>query len=154
MPKTPNAEDEFEGEVGPQRRRMPVERQGLTHKVEIQDTATGRWQEGYITANVNEDGELGEVFLAGFGKAGSTLEGWTQVAAVLFSIAIQYGAELPMLARKLAHMNFPPNGPTNNPEIPHCRSVPDYVLHWLALRFGDDDLRADLVRIDKELDRP
>ena len=148
---TPNAEDAYEGYVGPQRRRMPEERAGVTHKIEIRDEQSGSLYEGYIVANRHEDGALGEVFLHGFGKEGSTLEGWTQVAAVLFSIALQYGAELPMLARKLAHMKFPPGGTTANPEIPHCFSVPDYIVRWLALEFGDEELSADLRRIHTEL---
>lgn len=142
----------MEGVVGPHRRPMPTERQGITHKVEITDEASGHLQEGYITANVYEDGTLGEIFLQGWGKAGSTQEGWVQLSAILLSTAIQYGAEFPVLARKISHMKFPPSGTTNNPEVPHCRSVPDYLMRWLVSRFGDDNLKEDLKRIDKELE--
>lgn len=151
-PKTPNAEDEMEGEVSPQRHRMPSDRVGLTHTVKIQDEVTGQTQEGYIHGNVNEDGDLMEVFLSGFGKSGSTLEGWTQLAAILLSTALQYGAEFPVLARKISHMKFPPYGPTDNPEIPRCRSVPDYIMHWLVFRFGTTELWEELQAIDKELE--
>jgi hypothetical protein len=107
--------------------------------------------EGYVFANSHEDGTLGEVFLAGFGKEGSTLEGWVQLSAVLFSIAIQYGAELPMIARKIAHMRFDPYGPTSDPQIPWCASVPGYVVHWLALRFGAPDLADEMRAIAEEM---
>jgi len=146
-----HSEDSYEGEVGEQRRRMPTNRTGRTIKVEITSVEDGQVQEGYITANSFEDGTLGEIFLSGFGKSGSTLEGWIQVAAMLFSIAIQYGAEFPMLARKVAHTKFPPYGPTNDPEIPYCRSVPDYVVRRLAYWFGTPELRQQLQDIDKEL---
>lgn len=132
------------------RHKMPMTRKGITHKVEIHAT-TGGLFEGYITANLHPDGTLGELFLAGFGKEGSTLEGWTQVAALLFSFALQYGAEFSTLARKLAHTRFEPCGPTSNPDIPYCHSVPDYIVQWLALKFGPVELRKDLARISESL---
>lgn len=152
VPQTETAEDEYEGKVGPNRRRMPIDRHGITHKVEIHDEIHGGVQEGYITANCQDDGTLGEVFLQGFGKSGSTLEGWVQLCALLLSTALQYGAEFPVLARKVSHMKFPPHGKTDNPDIPYCRSVPDYLMHWLVLRFGDDELGAELRKIDQELE--
>lgn len=141
----------MEGNVSEKRQRMPRERSGKTHKVEIYDEVYGGVQEGYIIANVQADGTLGEVFLQGFGKEGSTLEGWIQVVAILMSTAIQYGAESAVLFRKLRYTSFPPYGKTDNPQIPYCRSVPDYVVHWLALTFGDGALKRDMLRIDKEL---
>lgn len=141
----------MEGEVGERRRKMPDDRAGRTHKIEIRDETDGTLYEGYVTANLHEDGTLGEIFLHGFGKEGSTLEGWTQVAAILFSIALQYDAEFPMLARKLAHMKFPPYGYTSERGIPWCSSVPDYIVRWLALEFGGVELNEELARIAKEL---
>ena len=141
------AEDKMEGFVGPQRRRLPVNRDGITRKVEIQG------HEGYIIANRHEDGSLGEVFLHGFGKQGSTLDGWVQMTAMLLSIALQYGAELPMLARKISHVKFEPYGETNDPDIPRCRSAPDYILRRLALDFGTPQLNEELRKIHDELER-
>jgi hypothetical protein len=147
-----NAEDGMEGEVGPNRQRMPKDRRGKTVKVEI-STPTGQVQEGYITANRNEDGSLGEIFLTGFGRAGSTLEGWTQLSAMLFSYILQYGGEFPVLARKISHMKFEPYGTTTDPDIPWCNSVPDYIVRWLAKEFGDARLRTDLAKINAEMTR-
>lgn len=141
----------MEGAVGAGRRKMPEDRTGRTHKIEITDITDGSTYEGYVVANVYEDGTLGEVFIHGFGKEGSTLDGWTQVAAVLFSIGLQYQAEFPMLARKLAHMKFPPYGRTNEPRIPWCSSVPDYIVRWLALHFGTPELQEELAAIAKEM---
>lgn len=129
---------------------MPVDREGKTTKVEITDLQ-GFVHEGYITANRNEDGSLGEVFLTGFGRAGSTLEGWVQWSAMLFSICLQYGAEFPMLARKTAHMKFEPYGNTTDPKIPWCNSVPDYIVRWLVINFGDAWLQTDMAKITKEM---
>jgi ribonucleoside-diphosphate reductase alpha chain len=121
------------------RRRMPMERRSLTHKVMISG------QEGYITAGMYEDGTLGELFIAGFGKEGSTQVGWINSWAIAVSHALQYGSSLRSLARKYHLMTFEPNGKTDNPELPTCRSVPDYVFKWLVLHFGDDDLKKEIL---------
>src|SRR5436190_5322925 len=56
-------------EAGPRRKRMPRERQSITHKFSIGG------HEGYITAGMYEDGSVGEIFLTDIGKEGSTLRG-------------------------------------------------------------------------------
>lgn len=139
-PETPNAEDSLEGYVGPERRKLPTNRNCVTCKVHVAG------HEGYIVAGMYEDGSLGEVFLHGFGKEGSTLEGWTQVAAILFSVARQYGAPLDMVARKIAHMKFEPYGLTNDPRIPWVPSMPAYIFAWLACRFGSRELEHQVLQ--------
>jgi ribonucleoside-diphosphate reductase alpha chain len=120
------------------RRRLPKERPSLTHKVTIGD------HEGYITAGLYDDGSLGELFVAGFGKAGSTQVGWINSWAIAVSIALQYGTPLADLAAKYHAMKFEPSGETDNPAIPTCLSIPDYIFRWLVLRFGDEPLKAEL----------
>lgn len=121
------------------RRRMPIERASLTHKVMIAG------QEGYFTAGFHEDGSLGELFVSGFGKEGSTQVGWINSWAIAVSHALQYGASLRSLARKYHLMKFEPNGPTDNPQIPECLSVPDYVFRWLVSHFGDEELKKEIL---------
>jgi ribonucleoside-diphosphate reductase alpha chain len=135
----------MEGYVGPDRKVMPRDRDGISHAVTIGG------MRGYITANRYPDGELGEIFIHGFGKMGSTLQGFVDAYAIMASIAFQYGAELPMIARKFAHMKFEPNGDTDNPDIPHCASIPDYIFRWLAWNWGTDDLKRELKLIDEEM---
>ncbi len=53
----------------PHRRRMPRERQSITHKFSVGG------HEGYITAGLYEDGSVGEIFLTDVGKEGSTMRG-------------------------------------------------------------------------------
>lgn len=142
-----HAEDSMEGYVGPNRRKLPEVRSGTTHAVTI-----GGMQ-GYITANAQPDGSLGEVFIHGFGQLGSTNAGWVNAFSIMLSIGIQYGVELPMLARKFAHMKFEPNGETDNPDIPHCHSIPNYVLRWIALKYCDEIIQQELVDIDEGLNR-
>lgn len=147
-PATPTAEDSMEGYVGPGRQRMPDDRKGLTHLV----TVGG--MNGYITTNPHPDeGEVREVFIHGFGALGSTNAGWTNAFAIMLSIGLQFGTELPMLARKFAHMKFEPNGETSNPDIPFCHSIPDYLFQWIALKYGDENLQKEMAAITEELSR-
>src|SRR5439155_4076189 len=36
------------------------------------------------------------------------------------------------------YMRFDPEGITSNPEIPFAKSMPDYIMRWLASRFIED----------------
>ena len=122
----------------PRRRRMPRERQSITHKFSIGG------HEGYITAGMYEDGSIGEIFLTDIGKEGSTLRGMMNSFATAISISLQYGVPLETLVRKFSYMRFEPEGMTSNPEIPFAKSMPDYIMRWLASRFLDVDLQEEL----------
>jgi ribonucleoside-diphosphate reductase alpha chain len=145
-----NAEDSMEGYVGPERRKMPVERKSITHKGVIHADDGGDY-EFYLTAGMYEDGKLGEIFVRDIGKEGSTIQGLLDAFATMWSIAMQYGAPLDMLSRKFAHMRFPPYGTTDEPDIPYAASLIDYICRWLAARFGSDELLADLQKIAEEM---
>jgi ribonucleoside-diphosphate reductase alpha chain len=131
--------------VGPARRRMPRERQSITHKFSIAG------HEGYITAGMYEDGTVGEIFLTDIGKEGSTLRGMMNSFATAISIALQYGVPLETLVRKFSYMRFEPEGITQNPEIPFAKSMPDYIMRWLASRFCDADLQEELGILTPEV---
>jgi ribonucleoside-diphosphate reductase alpha chain len=125
-------------EAGPRRKRMPRERQSITHKFSIGG------HEGYITAGMYEDGSIGEIFLTDIGKEGSTLRGMMNSFATAISIALQYGVPLETLVQKFSYMRFEPEGITGNPEIPFAKSMPDYIMRWLASRFLDVDAQEEL----------
>ena len=122
----------------PKRRRMPRERQSITHKFSIGG------HEGYITAGKYDDGTVGEIFLTDIGKEGSTLRGMMNSFATAISIALQYGVPLETLVEKFSYMRFEPEGMTSNPEIPFAKSMPDYIMRWLASRFCGVDLQEEL----------
>ena len=124
--------------AGPKRRRMPRERQSITHKFSLGG------HEGYITAGMYEDGTIGEIFLTDIGKEGSTLRGMMNAFATSISIALQYGVPLETLVQKFSYMRFEPEGITTNPEIPFAKSMPDYIMRWLASRFLDTDAQEEL----------
>ncbi|HEY3959480.1 MAG TPA: vitamin B12-dependent ribonucleotide reductase, partial [Solirubrobacteraceae bacterium] len=125
-------------EVGPRRKRMPRERESITHKFSIGG------HEGYITAGKYEDGTVGEIFLTDIGKEGSTLRGMMNSYATAISIALQYGVPLETLVQKFCYMRFDPEGITSNPEIPFAKSMPDYIMRWLASRFLSTDVQEEL----------
>jgi ribonucleoside-diphosphate reductase alpha chain len=116
----------------PERRRMPRERESITHKFSIAG------HEGYITAGKYEDGSIGEIFLTDIGKEGSTLRGMLNAFATAISIGLQYGVPLETFVKKFSYMRFDPEGITGNPEIPFAKSMPDYIMRWLGSRFIDD----------------
>jgi ribonucleoside-diphosphate reductase alpha chain len=125
-------------EAGPRRKRMPRERQSITHKFSIGG------HEGYITAGMYADGSVGEIFLTDIGKEGSTLRGMMNSFATAISISLQYGVPLETLVQKFSYMRFEPEGVTGNPEIPFAKSMPDYIMRWLASRFLDVDAQEEL----------
>jgi ribonucleoside-diphosphate reductase alpha chain len=132
-------------EAGPKRKRMPRERQSITHKFSIGG------HEGYITAGMYEDGTVGEIFLTDIGKEGSTLRGMMNSFATAISIALQYGVPLETLVQKFSYMRFEPEGITGNPEIPFAKSMPDYIMRWLASRFLDTDAQEELGILTPEV---
>ena len=132
-------------EPKPFRRRMPRERQSITHKFSIGG------HEGYITAGMYEDGSVGEIFLTDIGKEGSTLRGMMNAFATSISIALQYGVPLETLVHKFSYMRFEPEGITTNPEIPFAKSMPDYIMRWLASRFLDVDTQEELGILTPEV---
>lgn len=122
----------------PNRERLPNPRNSLTHKFHIGDV------DGYITAGMYDDGSLGEIFLTDIGKEGSTMRGILDAFATAISVSLQYGVPLEVYCQKFRAMTFEPRGETETPEIPVATSVIDYIFRWLALRFGDDDLKAEM----------
>src|SRR5690606_33541997 len=87
----------------PIRRKLPDERQALTHKFDISG------HEGYITVGLFEDGMPGEIFLV-MAKEGSTISGFADAFAQAVSYALQYGVPLQALVDKFSHVRFEPSG--------------------------------------------
>jgi ribonucleoside-diphosphate reductase alpha chain len=113
---------------GPIRRKLPDERQAITHKFRVGE------QEGYMTVGLFDDGTPGEVFI-NVNKQGSTVSGLMDTVAMLTSYSLQYGVPLGELASKLKNTRFEPSGPTSNKQIPIATSIVDYVFRWLELKF-------------------
>src|SRR5439155_4242810 len=98
-----------------------------------------------------EDGTLGEIFLTDIGKEGSTIKGLMNAFATAISIGLQYGVPLETFVRKFAFVRFEPEGYTGNPEIPFAKSMPDYIMRWLAARWCDTDVHEEMGILTPEV---
>lgn len=116
------------------RRRLPDERESITHKFSIAG------HEGYITVGMYEDGSPGEIFIT-MSKEGSTISGLMDSFATAISLALQYGVPLKVLADKFSHARYEPSGFTTNKQIPIAKSITDYIFRWLGLKFLPEDDR-------------
>jgi ribonucleoside-diphosphate reductase alpha chain len=112
----------------PQRRKLPDERQSVTHKFSVGG------HEGYITVGLYEDGTPGEVFIS-MAKEGSTISGLMDTLATAISYGLQYGVPLKFFVDKFSHVRFEPSGWTGNPQVPYAKSIIDYIFRWLGVRF-------------------
>jgi ribonucleoside-diphosphate reductase alpha chain len=126
--KAPGSKTEARVVTQPIRRKLPDERQAITHKFEIAG------HEGYITVGLYEDGMPGEIFLV-MAKEGSTISGFADAFAQAVSYALQYGVPLQVLVDKFSHVRFEPAGMTKNPQVRIAKSIVDYVFRWLATKF-------------------
>lgn len=111
-----------------ERRSLPDTRPSTTHKFTING------QTGYINVGVDSRGNPRELFVS-FSKMGSTVRGFVDSFAIVFSLALQYGAPIDVLIRKLKHTQFEPSGFTNNKDIRNASSIPDYIVRWLELEY-------------------
>ena len=131
----------------PFRRKLPDERQAITHKFNVAG------HEGYITVGLYEDGQPGEIFLT-MSKEGSTVSGLMDSFATAISLTMQYGVPLDALVDKFSHMRFEPSGFTKNPEIPMAKSLVDYIFRWLGSKFlsGEAKERIGIISRDNTTD--
>jgi ribonucleoside-diphosphate reductase alpha chain len=126
-----------------QRRKLPDERQSITHKFDIAG------HEGYITVGMYEDRTPGEIFVT-MSKQGSTISGLMDSFATAISFALQYGVPLQFLVDKFSHMRFEPSGFSKNPQIPYAKSIVDYLFRWMASKFLDEEAKREVGIIETE----
>jgi len=117
---------------GTKRRKLPSERNSITHKFSVGG------HEGYITVGMYADGHPGEIFIK-MAKEGSTLSGIMDAFALSVSISLQYGVPLRALVDKFVNSRFEPSGYTGNPKIRYAKSVVDYIGRWLGAKFISPD---------------
>jgi ribonucleoside-diphosphate reductase alpha chain len=96
-----------------------------------------------LTANRQDDGSLGEVFIH-WGKHGTSAAGLVNAYAVALSLGLQHQVPLADLIRPGLDQFFVPNGHTDDPEIPRVRSAVDYIARRLAIDWLAHAERAEL----------
>jgi ribonucleoside-diphosphate reductase alpha chain len=135
----------------PIRRKLPDERQALTHKFGIAG------HEGYVTVGLYEDGTPGELFIV-MAKEGFIILGLLDNFATSTSLALQYGVPLKVLIEKFSHTRYEPSGFTSNPDIRFAKSISDYIFRWLDKKFGSIepviDAQPTALEMSKENTQP
>jgi len=115
------------------RRRLPVERRGLTKRIHL------RHPHGelkiYLSTGCFPDGSLGELFIKA-DRSGSTISGLLDALSITASIALQYGVPVATLIDKWSRLRFEPSGTTSDPEMRQVSSIVDAVARWLARKYG------------------
>ena len=117
-----------------ERKKLLDTRDSITHRVKI-STSSGDLTL-FIIVGFYGDGTPGELFI-NMGKAGSTLSGLLDTIGILCSYALQYGVPLDALAHRMRDISFEPSGQTDNPKIPKCSSVIDYIFRWMGETFSE-----------------
>jgi len=90
----------------------------------------------YVIVNTYEDGRLAEIAtrVAKHGdRLGSMLNGW----CIAVTMLLQTGVPIAEIAKMFENMDFEPHGLTRTSEIPFAKSVYDYIIKWIKLRFPD-----------------
>jgi ribonucleoside-diphosphate reductase alpha chain len=123
-----------------ERRHLPVERPGFTHKFAFRTTESR--VKGYITVGLYDDGMPGEIFVK-MDQQGSAVSGFVDAWAIAVSMLLQTGTSLETICNKFRGMSFEPNGMTENDKIRIARSPIDYVCRWLEMRFVDPEMGAE-----------
>lgn len=120
------------------RKRLPATRPSITHRVEIQDSVGGVHDiyliVGLYPANGRRKTRPGELFIK-VGKEGSTLRGLLDVIGIQTSLLLQTGMALREIAAKMKDVTFEPSGRTDDPSIPECSSMVDYIFRWMEKEF-------------------
>lgn len=110
----------------PARRRPPQAGRARVARVSIGGAKV------YLHVGEYDDGQPAEMFLR-VAKAGSSLGGAFDMAAIAASLALQFGVPLERLASHWSGMRFEPAGATNDPDLRLCRSIADWVAGRLRL---------------------
>lgn len=108
--------------------KLPAERNSITHKFKVSGT------DCFLTVGLFNDGRPGEIFIRA-SRLGSSIGGMLDTWAITFSIGIQSGISLETLCKHHIGTRFEPSGLTDNPDLPVCSSIPDYVVRWIERKF-------------------
>jgi len=120
-----------------ERRFLPAERKAITHAFDL-----GQFR-FYLTVGLYPDGSPGELFLkatdrgqvTGDASHGSFANGMCDAFGIAFSTALQYGAPIDHLCRRLAFMKFEPQEPLGSGPFGTIHSPMDYIARWLEKQF-------------------
>ena len=128
-------------EKGPERRRLPSKRHGLTQEAKVGGNKI------FLRTGEYLDGTLGEIFVD-MHKEGAALRSVMNCFAMLVSIALQYGVPLEVLVEQFVFTRFEPQGPVQGHDrVKFATSIVDYVFRALGVEYLNRD---DLAHVTPE----
>ncbi len=108
---------------------LPDRRRSWTQKVRIGG------QTVFMSVGEYADGRPGELFID-VAKQGTFLRGVMGALARTISIALQCGADVPVIVHALKGLDYPPNGQVQGSAVvTECSSVTDWVATELEARY-------------------
>lgn len=113
----------------PLRYRLPEERESKTVKFRI-----GGAFEGFFTVGLFSDGTPGEVFID-INKKDTQFAAFADQWCIAISLLFQLGFPHEQIYNKFKHQSFPPEGVTNLPDVPICKSLVDLIVRYLEVNF-------------------
>lgn len=105
----------------------PNEHWALTKRVMIGE------QKVYITIGEYEDGSICEIWIR-LDKEGSKLRAY-EIVSKAINIGLQRGIPLGVYFDEFRDQTLAPEGMTNDPNILIAKSIIDFVMRWLNLRY-------------------
>lgn len=132
--------------------KLPTPRNGKVIHVHITDPESGSFS-AFVTFAEAEDGQVAEFFIDA-AKQGSTVRGMMHAWAILASNALQHHMPLHGFVRAMLGQTFQPKGATDDPDIPACLSIVDYIARRVALDYLTADECAALGVVRGEHARP
>lgn len=111
------------------REKMPRKRKGTTYSVTIAGNKV------HFRTGEYPDGRIGEVYID-VAKAGSEMEALYNIIAILVSKGLQHSIPLADFIRTMKGHKIMPFGKTDDPEVPECSSILDYVFRKLEREYG------------------
>lgn len=112
-------------------------RQALDDEAQAADKIAIKDLKFYIQPGMYDDGTIGELFIKG-DQPGSFLAGTMDTAAMLISLALQYGVPLKAITDKLKGNKFGPSQERIKGDadgIVKCTSMFDYIARYLEVAF-------------------
>lgn len=113
-----------------------LERPGRARKVVIEGVS------GHIIITTLDGVTPHDIFIRGFGRYGSTMQGWADSFAMMLSFHVQGEGDLAQVAGAFIEKRIEPYGSTDDESISFCSSMQDYILRLLASWFDLPALRA------------
>lgn len=127
---------EVRGPVWGERVRLPTTRLAINTKFAIKED-NGVETTGFLHIGMNEQRQPKEVFVT-FEKVGGSVQGFVHAWCKSVSFNLQLGLPWQEIVRTCLHTRFSPFGRTDNPDIPICSSVVDYIARFMQLQFDPE----------------